>query len=151
MRRHPDDNGYARPVANLLTVVDLNAMQVVKVEDGGVVTPRERYAAGDHPHQHPGGAGLPTYVQDDASLENTDVVLWYTFGSHHIVRPEDWPVMPVMAIGFKLKPVGFFDRNPALDVPAPTPHCCVNGVGNSVAGVISRRGSRGSTALSGGA
>lgn len=37
VRRHPDDNGYARPVANLLTVVDLNAMQVVKVEDGGVV------------------------------------------------------------------------------------------------------------------
>ncbi len=37
VRRHPDDNGYARPVANLLTVVDLHAMQVVKVEDGGVV------------------------------------------------------------------------------------------------------------------
>jgi len=38
VRRHADDNGYARPVANLLTVVDLNAMQVVKVEDGPVVT-----------------------------------------------------------------------------------------------------------------
>ena len=85
--------------------------------------PRERYAAGEYPNQHPGGAGLPTYVQDDAPLENTDVVVWYTFGSHHIVRPEDWPVMPVMPIGFKLKPVGFFDRNPGLDVPAPAVHC----------------------------
>jgi primary-amine oxidase len=88
--------------------------------------PRERYAAGDYPNQHPGGAGLPSYVQDDAPLENTDVVLWYTFGAHHVVRPEDWPVMPVVAIGFMLKPVGFFDRNPGLDVPRPQAHgdCC---------------------------
>jgi len=88
--------------------------------------PRERYAAGEYPNQHPGGAGLPTYVRDDAPLENTDVVLWYTFGAHHIVRPEDWPVMPVVTIGFMLKPVGFFDRNPALDVPRPMRHgeCC---------------------------
>ena len=28
VRRHPGDNGYARPVENLLTVVDLNAMKV---------------------------------------------------------------------------------------------------------------------------
>jgi primary-amine oxidase len=91
--------------------------------------PRERYAAGEYPNQHPGGAGLPTYVRDDAPLENTDVVLWYTFGAHHIVRPEDWPVMPVATIGFMLKPVGFFDRNPALDVPRPMPHgeCCNSG------------------------
>jgi primary-amine oxidase len=91
--------------------------------------PRERYAAGEYPNQHPGGAGLPAYVSDDAPLENTDVVLWYTFGAHHIVRPEDWPVMPVTTIGFMLKPVGFFDRNPALDVPRPMPHgeCCNTG------------------------
>ena len=91
--------------------------------------PRERYAAGEYPNQHAGGAGLPTYVRDDAPLENTDVVLWYTFGAHHVVRPEDWPVMPVATIGFMLKPAGFFDRNPALDVPRPLPHgdCCSSG------------------------
>jgi primary-amine oxidase len=33
-------------------------------------------------------------------------------------------VMPVSYIGFTLKPVGFFDRNPALDVPPPEPRCC---------------------------
>ena len=48
-------------------------------------------------------------------------MLWYTFGAHHIVRPEDWPVMPVTHIGFKLKPSGFFDGNPALDMPASQP------------------------------
>ena len=31
--------------------------------------------------------------------------------------------MPVATIGFALKPVNFFDRNPALDVPPPVPHC----------------------------
>jgi primary-amine oxidase len=93
--------------------------------------PAERYAAGDYPNQHAGGAGLPAYVQDDESLQNTDVVVWYTFGAHHVVRPEDWPVMPVAYIGFSLKPVGFFDRNPALDVPRPTPNgaCRHGGVG----------------------
>jgi primary-amine oxidase len=40
----------------------------------------------------------------------------------HISRPEDWPVMPVERIGFMLKPVGFFDRNPALDIPPPAQH-----------------------------
>jgi primary-amine oxidase len=81
--------------------------------------PKEKYAAGDYPNQHAGGDGLPAYVQADRPLENTDVVLWYTFASHHIPRPEDWPVMPVAMIGFMLKPVGFFERNPALDVPRP--------------------------------
>jgi primary-amine oxidase len=49
-------------------------------------------------------------------------VLWYSLGVHHIVRPEDWPVAPVAYAGFSLKPAGFFDGNPALDVPAPTHH-----------------------------
>ena len=56
-------------------------------------------------------------MKDDRPLENSDVVVWYTFGAHHPVRPEEWPVMPVNHIGFHLKPQGFFDGNPALDVP----------------------------------
>jgi primary-amine oxidase len=77
----------------------------------------ERYAAGDYPNQHPGGDGLPKWTQGDRPIENTDVVVWYTFGHHHIPRPEDWPVMPVAYSGFTLKPVGFFTANPAMDVP----------------------------------
>jgi len=50
------------------------------------------------------------------------VVLWYTVGTTHFVRPEDWPIMPVARAGFRLEPVGFFDRNPTLDVPPP--HAC---------------------------
>jgi primary-amine oxidase len=87
-------------------------------------SPDERYPAGDYPNQHPGGAGLPAWTKADRPIENTDVVLWYTVGSHHVTRPEDWPVMPVERAGFMLKPVGFFDQNPALDVaPGSSSHC----------------------------
>ena len=63
--------------------------------------PRERYAAGDYPEPAPGRRRLARLYQrvTDRST-NTDVVVWYTFGAHHIVRPEDWPVMPVSMIGF---------------------------------------------------
>jgi primary-amine oxidase len=80
--------------------------------------PAEHYAAGDYPNQQAGGDGLPQYVEQNRPLEGKDIVVWYTFGSNHVVRPEDWPVMPVEVVGFSLKPVGFFDGSPALDVPA---------------------------------
>jgi primary-amine oxidase len=84
----------------------------------------ERRAAGDYPNQHAGGAGLPAWTARDRSLVDTDVVLWHTFGVTHVPRPEDWPVMPVEYTGFTLMPFGFFDRNPALDVPTSTDgHC----------------------------
>ncbi len=83
--------------------------------------PDEMSPTGPYPNQHPGGDGLPKWTQANRNVENTDIVVWYNFGSHHIPRPEDWPVMPVMYTGFKLMPVGFFDRNPALDVP-PSHH-----------------------------
>jgi primary-amine oxidase len=84
--------------------------------------PDERFPAGDYPNQHPGGAGLPAWTKADRPIEDTDVVLWYTLGNLHITRPEDWPVMPAERTGFMLRPAGFFDQNPALDV-APAPHC----------------------------
>ncbi len=80
----------------------------------------ERHAAGDYPNQSQGGDGLPRWTEQDRSLENTDIVLWYTFGHTHIPRPEDYPVMPTAYIGFLLKPNGFFAENPANDVP-PSP------------------------------
>lgn len=84
--------------------------------------PDERYAAGEYPNQHRGGSGLPEWSRADRSIVDEDVVVWYTFGHHHVPRPEDWPVMPVGTIGFKLKPAGFFESNPSLDVPPPTAH-----------------------------
>ena len=77
----------------------------------------ERWPCGDFPVQSSRDSGLAVWTEAGRSIENTDVVLWYVFGIHHITRPEDWPVMPSDVVSFWLKPSGFFDRNPALDVP----------------------------------
>lgn len=83
-------------------------------------SPKESYPTGDYPNQHPGGAGLPEWTKADRSIANTDIVVWYTLGNLHIPRAEDWPVMPASYLGFMLKPVNFFNENPANDVPAAT-------------------------------
>ncbi|WP_066302078.1 primary-amine oxidase [Arthrobacter luteolus] len=87
----------------------------------------ERYPTGDFVNQHSGGAGLPAYTAQDRSIDGEHIVLWHTFGLTHYPRIEDWPIMPVDTAGFKLRPDGFFDRSPVLDVPASTPaaggHC----------------------------
>ena len=88
------------------------------------VTPyndEERFAAGDYPNQSTPGDGLVRWVEADRSIKDTDVVFWYTFGHTHIPRPEDYPVMPAAYIGFLLKPSGFFDGNPANDLPTSQP------------------------------
>jgi primary-amine oxidase len=82
----------------------------------------ERWPCGDFPVQAESDTGLPAWTAANRPIENTDVVLWYVFGLHHVTRPEDWPVMPADIVSFWLKPFGFFDRNPALDVP-PSSHC----------------------------
>jgi len=55
----------------------------------------------------------------------------YPTGVTHIVRPEDFPVMPVEHVGFTLKPFGFFSGNPAVDLPyaanAASKLVCCNG------------------------
>ena len=90
----------------------------------------ERWPCGEFPNLSDEDTGLPVWTARNRSIENTDVVLWYVFGIHHITRPEDWPVMPVDRVSFWLKPFGFFDRNPALDVP-PSPHACHDQAGGS--------------------
>jgi primary-amine oxidase len=89
------------------------------------VTPQrddERWPCGEFPNLSEHDTGLARWTAQDRPIEDTDVVLWYVFGIHHITRPEDWPVMPADTVSFWLKPHGFFDRNPALDVPPAHPH-----------------------------
>jgi primary-amine oxidase len=123
-------NRFGQPVAYALYP---QAAPLLAADDGAAITrraafatkhlwvtrydPAQRYAAGDLPNQHPGGAGLPDYVAADRGIDGCDIVLWHTFGMTHFPRPEDWPVMPVAHCGFVLRPVGFFDRNPILDLP----------------------------------
>ncbi len=84
------------------------------------VTPyraEELFAAGDYPTVSTAGAGLPAWTAANRGVANTDVVAWLTLGFHHVPRPEDWPVMPVVWHNFEIRPVGFFSRNPAIDLP----------------------------------
>jgi primary-amine oxidase len=77
----------------------------------------ERFAAGDYPTLSEPGAGLPAWTARNRSIDATDIVLWYTVGMHHVVRSEDWPVMPVSWHSFELRPFDFFDTNPAARLP----------------------------------
>lgn len=79
--------------------------------------PLELYSAGIYPNQSKGGDGLPRWTAADRPIRNTDIVLWYTLGFHHVVRAEDWPVLPLAWHEFELRPFDFFDSNPALDLP----------------------------------
>jgi primary-amine oxidase len=85
----------------------------------------ERYAAGEFTNQ--AGEcddGLQVWQQARRPIADDDVVVWYNVVFSHVPRPEDWPVMPAERAGFILKPDGFFDRNPALDLERPScaPH-----------------------------
>ena len=84
----------------------------------------ELYPTGWYPNQHPGGDGLPRWTAADRSLDKENIVVWYTLNYHHLPRPEDWPVQPVAYAGFHWMPEGFFEANPALDVPAPVAKAC---------------------------
>lgn len=84
------------------------------------VTPyarQERWPAGEYPTQSEGGQGLPQWVRQKRSVRDADVVVWPAYGLTHVVRTEDFGTMPVETISLKLKPVSFFDRNPAQDLP----------------------------------
>ncbi len=80
--------------------------------------PGENYASGAFPRQRIAEEGLPHWSGDE-SLEDTDLVMWYTMAVTHVPRAEEWPIMPAAHVGFKLIPAGFFTRNPCLTVPEP--------------------------------
>lgn len=66
------------------------------------------------------GPSLPTYISPAESVSNTDIVIWYYGGAHHLVRDEDGEVVAglwqgethIMWTGFMLKPHNLFDKTP---------------------------------------
>ena len=84
-------------------------------------SPDERWAAGDYPNQSEPGQGLPAWTANGRPVEDTDIVLWYTLGFHHMPSAEDWPVYNLGWHSVTLKPYNFFDRNPALDAAPVEP------------------------------
>ena len=85
------------------------------------VTPHrdgELFSAGRYTNQSRGDDdGVRLWAKRDEDVVDRDVVVWVQFGINHIPRVEDFPVMPVEIVKVGLKPVNFFERNPAIDVP----------------------------------
>ncbi|KAK3984250.1 putative copper amine oxidase [Cladorrhinum sp. PSN332] len=96
----------------------------------------ELFAGGQYTNQSRGGTGVRSWAErnDDLSKEQ-DPVLWVNFALNHIVRTEDFPVMPAEMLRVMFRPANFFERNPALDVPTSKQefNCSVglNGSGSS--------------------
>jgi primary-amine oxidase len=108
------------PIHTLLTADDYPRRRAGFIDHHLWVTPHqpaELYAAGMYPTLSRPGEGLPQWTRANRGIENTDIVLWYTFGMHHVARAEDWPVMPVAWHAFELRPFDFFDGNPAMAAP----------------------------------
>ncbi|KAL6713239.1 peroxisomal copper amine oxidase [Lecanora helva] len=92
-----------------------HAVHVTKYQDDQI------HPAGRHVPQTSGepSQGLPIWLeqQTNESIDNTDIVLWHTFGITHFPSPEDFPIMPAEPMTLLLRPRNFFLKNPALDVP----------------------------------
>ncbi|KXJ97285.1 copper amine oxidase [Microdochium bolleyi] len=91
-----------------------HAVHVTKYQDD------QLWPAGRHVPQTSGepSLGLPQWIGDGTeSIDNTDVVLWHTFGVTHFPAPEDFPVMPCEPMTLLLRPRHFFLNNPVMDVP----------------------------------
>ena len=86
-------------------------LYVVRHRDG------ELYAAGRYTNQSRGGEGVRSWAARREDVLDADIVVYVQFGLQHVPRVEDFPVMPVEILRVALKPVNFFARNPAIDVP----------------------------------
>jgi primary-amine oxidase len=89
----------------------------------------ELYAAGDYTYQSlpeeidtndSARGDLGTWAARADKVDNEDIVVWHSISLTHNPRPEDYPVMPCETMMVSLKPSGFFEQNPALDVPQST-------------------------------
>lgn len=80
----------------------------------------ELYAGGLYTNQSRGGTGVRSWAERNEDIVDTDLVVFVQFGINHVPRIEDFPVMPVETIRVGLKPVNFFTKNPAIDVPPST-------------------------------
>jgi len=82
----------------------------------------ELFAAGKYTNQSRGGTGVRSWADRKDNVLDDDIVVWVQFGINHVPRIEDFPVMPCEILKVHLKPVNFFEKNPALDVP-PSRQC----------------------------
>ncbi|TID22218.1 TynA Cu2+-containing amine oxidase [Venturia nashicola] len=101
----PDSYNYKRA-----EFADHN-IYVVKHKDG------ELYSGGQYTNQSRGGTGVRSWAARNENVLDDDIVVYVQFGINHVPRIEDFPVMPCEIMKVAFKPVNFFTKNPAIDVP----------------------------------
>ncbi|OQO01168.1 hypothetical protein B0A48_13411 [Cryoendolithus antarcticus] len=80
----------------------------------------ELFSGGKYTNQSRGGTGVRSWAERKENIVDDDLVVFVQFGINHVPRIEDFPVMPCEILKVAFKPVNFFDKNPAIDVPPST-------------------------------
>jgi primary-amine oxidase len=75
----------------------------------------ELYSEGKYT-THNKDTGLGLWTQQNRSIENKDTVVWLTTGTTHVMRAEEFPIMPTEWVTAMIKPFNFFNETPTLDL-----------------------------------
>ncbi|KAM3413903.1 Amine oxidase [Cercospora zeina] len=115
---------HAPPFQKILADTDSFNYKRAEFSDHNIYATKYRddelYAGGKYTNQSRGGTGVRSWADRKDNIVDEDLVLFVQFGINHLPRIEDFPVMPCEVIKVAFKPVNFFDKNPALDVPPST-------------------------------
>lgn len=76
----------------------------------------ELYSEGKYT-THNTDTGLGLWTQQNRNIENKDTVVWLTTGTTHVMRAEEFPIMPTEWVTAMIKPFNFFNETPTLDLP----------------------------------
>lgn len=82
------------------------------------VTPykkEEQYSEGKYT-THNKDTGLGLWTQQNRNIEDKDTVVWLTTGTTHVMRAEEFPIMPTEWVTAMIKPFNFFNETPTLDL-----------------------------------
>ncbi|MFC4779245.1 primary-amine oxidase [Paenibacillus sp. GCM10023252] len=75
----------------------------------------EQYSEGKYT-THNTDTGLGLWTQQNRSIVNKDTVVWLTTGTTHVMRAEEFPIMPTEWVTAMIKPFNFFNETPTLDL-----------------------------------
>ncbi|WP_053373041.1 copper amine oxidase [Paenibacillus sp. FJAT-27812] len=75
----------------------------------------EQYSEGKYT-THNKDTGLGLWTQQNRSIEDKDTVVWLTTGTTHVMRAEEFPIMPTEWVTAMIKPFNFFNETPTLDL-----------------------------------